>query len=91
MSERRRRVTHTKTFTDRLMEEAAKFRDAAERLAPGTEREVLIKRADQAENAARMSDWLTKPNIARPTLSNLLKAVKPRVARPGDGVPRSGD
>ncbi|MCK1282724.1 hypothetical protein IVB41_02085 [Bradyrhizobium sp. 44] len=85
----RRRVTHSKTFTDRLMEEAAKSREAAERLAPGTERELLMKRADQAEKAAQMSDWLTKPNTAPPPpLSDLLKAVKPGVARQEDGLPR---
>ncbi|MCK1367247.1 hypothetical protein [Bradyrhizobium sp. 62] len=77
MSERRRRVTQTKTFTDRLIEEAAKFREAAEGLAPGTERELLMKRADQAEKAAQMSDWLTKPNTAPPaSLGGLLKANK---------------
>lgn len=83
----RRRVTHSKTFTDRLMDEAAKSREAAERLAPGTERELLMKRADQAEKAAQMSDWLTKPNTAPPPLSNLLKAIKPGVARSEDGLP----
>lgn len=86
MSERRRRVTQTKTFTDRLMEEAAKFREAAERLAAGTERELLMKRADQAEKAAQMSDWLTKPNTAPPAqLGSLLKAAKL------SGVPGSRD
>nr|WP_249802631.1 hypothetical protein [Bradyrhizobium sp. 44] len=59
------------------MEEAAKFREAAERLAQGTERELLLKRAYQAEKAAQMSDWLSKPNTAPPApLSGLLKATK---------------
>ncbi|MCK1337689.1 hypothetical protein IVB38_17055 [Bradyrhizobium sp. 38] len=87
MSERRRRVTHTQTFTNRLMEQAAKFREAAERLAPGTERELLMKRADQAEQAAQMSDWLTKPNSAPPAqLDGLLKAAKNSLARREGGV-----
>lgn len=77
MSERRRRVAHTKTFADRLLEEAAKFREAAERLAPGTQRELLMNRAYQAETAAQMSDWLTKPNTTPPaSLGGLLKANK---------------
>jgi hypothetical protein len=62
MGGRRRRTKHTKTFRERLMDEAAKFQEAAERLPPGTERELLMKRAQQAEKAMQISDWLTKPN-----------------------------
>ena len=74
MSERRRRTKHTKTFKERLMDEAAKFREAAERLPPGTERELLMKRVQQAEKAAQISDWLTKPNSgSAPSFGDLLK------------------
>lgn len=74
MSERRRRIKHTKTFKERLMDEAAKCREAAERLPPGTERELLMKRVQQAEKAAQISDWLTKPNPgAAPSFGGLLK------------------
>jgi hypothetical protein len=38
MGERRRRIKQTRSFTDRLIEEAAKFRKAADKLPPGTER-----------------------------------------------------
>ena len=75
MGERRRRTKHAKSFKDRLLEEAAKFREAAERLPPGTERELLMRRVDQAERAAEITDWLAKPASAplEPTLANLLK------------------
>lgn len=71
MSERRRRIKHTKTFKERLMDEAAKCREAAERLPPGSERELLMKRVQQAEKAAQISDWLN-PGPA-PSLGGLLK------------------
>lgn len=68
------------------MEEASKFRESADRLAPGTERELLMKRARQAEQAAQISDWLTKPNTAPPaSLGGLLKANKT------SGLPGSRD
>jgi hypothetical protein len=57
------------------MEEAAKFREGAERLAPGTERDLLLKRICQAEQATQIIEWLARPNAAVPdSLGNLLKA-----------------
>jgi hypothetical protein len=62
----RRRVKHQKTFEERLAEEAARFRDAANELPPGMQRELLLRRARQAETASRMSDWLRSPGLQRP-------------------------
>ncbi|GGI32241.1 hypothetical protein [Bradyrhizobium guangdongense] len=62
----RRRVKHTKSFRERLLDEAARYREAAERLEPGTERELLMRRVYQAEKAAQISDWLAKPNAPPP-------------------------
>jgi hypothetical protein len=59
----RRRIKHTKSFKERLIEEATKFRVAAEQLPPGMERELLMKRVRQAEQAAEISDWLTAPAV----------------------------
>jgi hypothetical protein len=74
VAERRRRTKHAKTFKERLIEEAARFREAAEQLPPGTERELLMKRVRQAESAAEISDWLGKPQaVPPPSLGNLLK------------------
>jgi len=76
MGEIRRRVRHTKTFKVRLLEEAARLRAAADRLPPGTERELLMKRMHQAQRAAEMSDWLSAPSGSPPaSLSNLPKAT----------------
>lgn len=53
------------------MDGAAKCREAAERLPPGRERELLMKRVQQAEKTAQISDWLN-PGPA-PSLGGLLK------------------
>lgn len=62
----RRRTKHEKTFEERLAEEAARFSDAAQDLPPGMQRELLLRRARQAETASRMSDWLRSPGLQRP-------------------------
>jgi len=73
MTVRRRRTDHSKPFQQRLIDEALKSRQAAEQLPPGTERELLMKRARQAEQAAQISDWLTAPNQPPPAaISKLL-------------------
>ncbi|UQR64928.1 hypothetical protein LRP30_06495 [Bradyrhizobium sp. C-145] len=71
MGKLRRRIKHTTSFTQRLMEEAAKFREAAEQLPPGTQRELLMKRARQAEAAVQINDWLAAPGAAPPALGEM--------------------
>ena len=67
MGNLRRRVKHTSSFEERLAEEAKKFREAAEREPPGsTSRELLLRRARQAETASRMNDWLSSPGLRPP-------------------------
>jgi hypothetical protein len=66
MSQQRRRFKHTETFEERLAEEAARFRKAAEELPHGTARELLLRRARQAETASHMSDWLRSPGLQPP-------------------------
>lgn len=53
-----RRVKHEK----RLTEEAWKFREAAE-ASPGMARELLLKRARQAETALHLNEWLNFPGL----------------------------
>jgi hypothetical protein len=63
----RRRIKHTTTFEERLAEEARRFKEAAEKEAPGsTARELLLRRARQAETASRMNDWLRSPRLQSP-------------------------
>ena len=57
MAQQRRRVKHTATFEERLAEEAIKFKEAAENQPPGsTARELLLRRARQAETASHINN-----------------------------------
>jgi len=63
----RRRIKHTTSFEERLAEEAQRFKEAAEKEPSGsTARELLLRRARQAETASRMNEWLTSPGLAPP-------------------------
>ena len=66
MIKRRRRIKHEKTFQERLAEEAIRFKEAAKDLPPGTARELLLRRARQAETAAHIDEWLTSPRLHPP-------------------------
>ena len=64
--EERRRIKLA-TFEERLAEEAIKFKEAAEKQPHGsTARELLLRRARQAETAAHISDWLRSPELQPP-------------------------
>ena len=78
MAQERRRVKHTATFEERLAEEAIKFKEAAEKQPPGSmARELLLRRARQAETASRINNWLSSPGLQPPkALKNLLADQK---------------
>ncbi len=61
MTAKRNRRCHDVSFDERLRRAAAQARDAAQRLPNGHERDALMKKADQAETAARINQWLTSP------------------------------
>ena len=63
---RRPRIVHKATFEERLAEEARQFKEAAEKPPGSTARELLLRRARQAETASRMNDWLSSPGLASP-------------------------
>jgi len=64
-----KRIKHEKSFKDRLADEAIRFRAEAAKLSPGTARELLLRRARQAETAAHI-DWLTSPGLKSPDRSS---------------------
>lgn len=64
--QQRRLKQRTKTFKEHLAEEAVRFREAAEGLQ-GTARELLLRRASQAETASHISEWLNSPGLRPPT------------------------
>jgi hypothetical protein len=63
----RKRIQHKATFEEQLAENAIKLKEAAEKQPPGsTARELLLRRARQAETAAHISDWLRSPELQPP-------------------------
>nr|WP_246752303.1 hypothetical protein [Bradyrhizobium diazoefficiens] len=63
----RRRVKHALTFEERLAEEARRFTEAAGREPPGSKaRELLLRRARQAETASHMNNWLRSSGLQQP-------------------------
>jgi hypothetical protein len=64
---KRQKIKHKTTFEKRLAEEARRFKEAAEEQPLGsTARELLLRRARQAETASHMNDWLSSPGLASP-------------------------
>jgi hypothetical protein len=74
MTQVRRRVKHTLTFEERLTEEARRFRAEAERLPPGSKRDVLLMRVRQTEAALHMTKWLQSPGLQPPRQMTEIKA-----------------
>jgi hypothetical protein len=56
----------TRTFEEYLAEEAVRFRQAAKQLPQGMARELLLRRARQAETASHISEWLRSPALQAP-------------------------
>src|SRR5512138_924877 len=82
---KRRRFKHIKSFQERLAEEAEQFKAAAEQQPPGSHaRELLLRRARQAETAAHVDAWLKSPGLQPPDgLANMQPVERPR-RRPCD-------
>jgi len=60
MTERRRYLKQEEnSLAERLADRAKNFRAEAELLPAGKTREGLLMRASQAEDGARMSEWLS--------------------------------
>ena len=66
MQQQRSRAKQTKTFEERLAEEAARFKAAAHELPHGKAHELLLRRARQAETAAHLNQWLSSPGLQAP-------------------------
>jgi len=63
----RRRFKNILSFPDRLDQEIERLRAEAEKLPPGNhEREMLLRKARQAETALRVHDWLSSPRLQSP-------------------------
>src|SRR6185437_15498540 len=51
---------------ERLAQEAKDFRVLAEKLAPGPERDALLKKAKRADTASEIEKWLSSPGLEPP-------------------------
>jgi hypothetical protein len=60
----RQRSKPKATFEQRLAEEAQRFKEAAEKQPPGMARDLLLRRARQAETALHINGWLSSPGLA---------------------------
>ena len=58
MTIKRVRRKHTVSFDERLRKFAFEAREAAGPLPLGPQRDMLLKKASQAETAARINEWL---------------------------------
>ncbi len=67
MGKIRKRTKHPTSFEERLAEEAKRFKEAAEIQPRGsTARELLLRRARQAETASHINEWLSSPGLQPP-------------------------
>jgi hypothetical protein len=61
MTAKRNRRKQTSSFDERLRRAAHEAREAAQCLPPGPQRDMLLKKAGQAETAQRINEWLASP------------------------------
>nr|WP_249135214.1 hypothetical protein [Bradyrhizobium sp. AUGA SZCCT0222] len=62
----RRGILHDTPLDQRLIEEAQRLRKQAEGTRPSFERDLLLRKARQAEAAAHMQEWLSSRGLQPP-------------------------
>ena len=62
----RRRFKQTASLKDRLIVFAAEARKKAAKLAPGIERDDLLRKARQADTASHLDDWANSRGLRPP-------------------------
>jgi uncharacterized membrane-anchored protein YhcB (DUF1043 family) len=63
----RRHFKHTATLKDRLAQAAQEARQHAKTLAPGKDRDDLLRFARQSDTASHIDEWLSSPGLRAPT------------------------
>jgi len=66
MTDRRRRFRHISSLQDRLAAYAEEARVKASHLPPGTEKFELLRKARQADTAARIDAWINSAGLQPP-------------------------
>ena len=62
----RHRFKQTISLEERFSEEAKRLPEEAKSLPPGPDRDILIRKARQAETGSRMSEWLRSLELQLP-------------------------
>jgi hypothetical protein len=57
------RLRFTTSLEERLAEEARRWREQAKLLPPGPERDELMRKANQADAACHLNQWLASPAL----------------------------
>lgn len=78
MANPRRRIKQTTSLKDRLKAWAGAIRRQAARMAPGPEKDALLRKVSQADSAMRFEIW-ARSEIGRPT-------ARSRELRPGPRI-----
>jgi hypothetical protein len=58
--------SHPQTFAERLTDQKARLEKQASRLAPGPERDDLLRKARQIDTAKDINEWLNSPGLQAP-------------------------
>lgn len=61
------RVKHDKTFQERLNEQAQRLKEDFAKTPSDAYRELLLRRASEAEAGSRVARWLASAELRRPT------------------------
>jgi len=59
----RTRIKHIVSFEKRLESDTVRLREQARLMAPGKERDALLRKARQIETAAHINEWLSSPGL----------------------------
>ena len=57
------RIKHIVSFEKRLESDTVRLREQARLMAPGKERDALLRKARQIETAAHINEWLSSPGL----------------------------
>jgi hypothetical protein len=63
---RRPRTAQTATLDERMASEARRLEEQAKTMAPGKDREMLLRKARQTKTAAHINEWLSSPGLMSP-------------------------
>jgi hypothetical protein len=63
---KRRRTIRNATFSERMANEAQRLEEQAQRMAPGKDREMILRKLRQTKTAAHINEWLSSPGLVPP-------------------------